>query len=228
MLKQIEIDAIKMDLLNGDDVYLYYVANVLELRQDVKARDNFKSANEYRVIKVKVANVENALFELFNFKNNPDQYHEEVEEEYYDKDTRYIHYYTVKNEYDNSKPFNARYPSTIYGMTRKIYDKDGNLHEFNDRSPVSIIYTNNPSLYLLQPSEAKQMAANGELDWKYYTYDVPVETDGIKYKYATSNYYVLDIANFPFIEKPLINVNEKCSFFLDLDDAFNHLNQLKD
>ena len=241
MITQKEVDKIHQDLDNNREVYLYYVAHNIELREQILDEHIYKSKSDFRVIKLKLTDISNAYMEYLNFINNPDQYHEETEEEYYSSGRhlvgdfttyspyeKYIHYYTVKNEeIDNARPFNSRMPSIIYGHKRKIFNRDGSYNMKNDPSPISLNYTNNPEYGDIPTSDVKDLINNDLLSWKYLRFNIPAVSDGVKYDYGTSDWYILDIENFPRVEKPLINVKQKCAYFLDINEAFEYMYQLR-
>jgi hypothetical protein len=229
MINQQELDNIVLRLQNKEEVFLYYVAHYIELREGIIDEHQYKSVNKFRPVKVKITDVNNAYTEVLRYKNHPQDFHIETEEEWYDEITKYIHYYTVPNDspfkYDLN--FNSRIPSIVYGYRRKVYKNDGAEEEFNDPSIVVPIYTNNPEFGDLRGTELKNAISEGKLDWKYIYTETPIETDGIEYNYITSDYYILDIENFPRTEKPLINVKQKNAYFLNICDAFNYIKQLE-
>ena len=238
MLNIKDIDSIHQKLDNGEEVYLYYVAHNVELREELRDEHIYKSKSDFRPIKIQITDINNAYFELLDFENNPDDYYEETEEEYYSSGKhfvgdfhsypayeKHIHYYTVNNKYKNISE--SRIPSIIYGTRRKIYKRDGTFVMQNDPSPIVLNYTNAPSYYGYTTRETIEKINNGELNWKYIKYNIPVNVDGIDYSYATSNWYILDIKNFPRVEKPLINQNEFSAYFLDLNEAFEYVYQLR-
>lgn len=231
MITQKELDKIVQKLQNNEEVFLYYAAHYIELREGIMDETIYKSVNKFRPVKIKITGVQNAYFELLRYLNHPLDFHVETETEYFDAFTKYIHYYTVPNmkePYD--KPFVSRMPSIVYGYRRRVYNiKNGvtDFKDFNDPSPVVPYYTNNPQ-YEGYNDTALQDAINaGKLDWKYMKLDDPLEDDGILYYYITSDYYILDIENFPRTEKPLINVKQKSAYFLDLCDCLNYITQLE-
>lgn len=239
MLNQKEVDLIHQKLDNEEEVYLYYIAHNVELREGIRDEHIYKSKSDFRVIKIKITDIYNAWKEYLNFVNNPNEYHEEIEEEYYSSGRhlvgnftsypayeKYIHYYTVKNE-ENIKFFNSRMPSIIYGHRRKIYKRDGSIVMQNDPTILSLNYTNNPEYYGYNKDYVIDMINNGLLDWKYVVNDPAFITDGIEYRYGTTDWYIMEIENFPRTEKPLINVKEQCAYFLNIDDAFEYLYQYR-
>lgn len=231
MLTQKEIDILKQSIDAGNQTYLYYVAHMIEPREGILDEHFFKSNTKFKVIKVELVDIQNAYFEYLNFKNHPENYHIETEESYYDYQSKYIHYYTVPNpEPSYDKEFTARMPSIIYGYRRKI--KDRITHSEKDISDVSIIsvdYTNSPSYEGYRTQDVKELvdSESNPLSWKYRKLDHPALVDDIEFNYITSDWYILDIKNFPSVEKPLINVNQYCSYFVNLVDAFNFIEQLK-
>ena len=228
MLTQYNIDKLMQSIQNGEEVFLYYIAHNIELREGIIDEHQYKSVNKFKPIKIKLTNIVNAYIEYRKFKQNPENYHTEVEEEYYDEFTKFYHYYTVENESDSFiKGFNSRIPSIIYGYRRRIFEFDKEPRDINDPSPVIPIYTNNISYGDLFDDTLHQAQNNGLLDWKYIRVDEPIINDGIEYYNITSDYYILDIENFPRVEKPLINVKHNNAYFLELSDAFNYLRQLE-
>lgn len=229
MITQRELDQIVQKLQNNEEVYLYYIAHYIELREGIIDEHLYKSVNKFRPVKIKITGVNNAYREVIRYLNHPQDFHTETEEEWYDPCTKYIHHYTVPNDqpFKFEKGFNSRIPSIIYGYRRKIYNKDGISEEFNDPSPVVPIYTNNPEYGDLKYDALMDALWSGKLDWKYIYTEIPVETDGIEYHYITSDYYILDIEDFPRTEKPLINVKQKNAYFLNVCDAFNYIEQLE-
>jgi hypothetical protein len=228
MITQNELDKIVQRLQNNEEVYLYYAAHCVELREGILDETIYKSVNRFRPIKVKITGVQNAYFELLRFLEHPQDFHTETEEEYYDVNTKYIHYYTVPNTLGPyPKTFTAMMPSIVYGYRRKLYYKDGTSKEFNDPSPVVPIYTNNPEYGDYTSTTLSSALDNGSLDWKYMKVEDPIEDDGILYYYITSDYYILDIENFPRTEKPLINTKQKCAYFLNLCDCLSYIKQLE-
>ena len=229
MLTEKDLDLLMQQIQSGQDVYLYYVAHMIEPREGLMDEHFFKSLSKFKVIKIQLTGIQNAYFEYLNYVENPSNYHVETEESYYDCRSKYIHYYTVPNakeSYDNE--FNPRMPSIIYGYRRKFRDLVKHEDkEMSDVSPVKIKYTN--ALYYgdKNSDEVTDAFTDGKLDWKYRKLNNPESVDGIEFNYITSNWYILDIKNFPTVEKPLINTQQYCSYFRNLVDAFNFLEQLK-
>jgi hypothetical protein len=231
MLNQYDIDIIKQRLQNDEEVYLYYVANLIEIREGVLDEHIYKSVPQYTVIRVKCTDVVNAYSEVLNFKNNPDNYHVEEEETYITPSNKYIKYYSVPNKKESyDKDFTASMPSIIYGYRRKIISRHNGedvISEFNEESPVKPIYTNNPEYGNYNSQQIKDCLDTGLLDWKYMKVDKPIIDDGIEYYYIYTDWYILDIENFPRTEKPLINTKSYSTYFLDIYDAFNYKKQLE-
>lgn len=229
MLRQNDIDAIKQSIQDGKDTYLYYVAHAVECREGLIDEHTYKSISKFRVIKIKITDVNNAYREVLNFKAHPENYHTEQEESYLNDEEKHIFYYTVPNKKDSyDKDFTSSMPSIIYGRRRKLYFKDESKpREFNDPSPVKPIYTNNIRYGKYTPEQVKEAKENGLLDWKYIFTDDPVMNNGIEYNAITSDWYILDIENFPRTEKPLINVKQYSCYFINLNDAINYSKQLE-
>ena len=118
-------------------------------------------------------------------------------------------------------------PSIIYGYHRKIKDRiTSEEKDISDVSIISVAYTNSPSYNGYSSQDAKALVDSNILTWKYRKLDHPALVDDIEFNYITSDWYILDIKNFPSVEKPLINVNQYCSYFVNLVDAFNFIEQL--
>jgi len=117
----------------------------------------------------------------------------------------------------------SRTPSVIYGYQRGYIDtssgtlKDKTIIE----SPIKPLYTNSPK-FLGEPIEFTSY-----LNWKYKPLNPPTSVDGIEFNYTYSDWYILGVDNFPRTEDALIKVNDKNAYFMNLDDAFNHIEQLK-
>lgn len=226
-----DLDIIKQRLQAGEEVLLYYVASFLECREELIDEHMFKSVPYFNIIEIKCTDVVNAYYELLEYYKNPDNYHVEQEITYTNPNYKYIKYYTVKNkEASYDKDFTSSMPSIIYGKRRKLLMHQGGediIKEFNSPSPVKPIYTNNLEYGDLQGAALQDAINNGSLDWKYMKVDIPIEDDGIEYFYITSDYYILDIQNFPRTEKPLINVKDYSAYFLDVNDAYNYKKQLE-
>lgn len=228
MLTQYDIDKLMQSIQAGNDTYLYYVAHMIEPREGFLDELIYKSVSRFKVIKIKVTGIQNAFFEYLNYKENPDNYHVEEEECYYDISSKYIHYYITPNGTGNySKDFNSRMPSMIYGYKRKLY-KDGNLYkDIVDPSPIKEVYTNAIEYGDCTPAQALSQLNAGNLDWKYRKLTNGENVDGIIYDYVTSDWYVLDVENFPRTEKPLININQKTAYFMDHESAEFAIQQLQ-
>ena len=222
MLTQADIDSLMKKIKAGEPAYIYYVAHMIEGREtDILDESTYKNVSEFKAVRVQVTDIQNAYFEYLNYINNPDKYHIEEEEFYYDPSAKYIQCFVTPNgkkSYD--KDITPRMPSIIYGFCRKVYNQDGTIKEVKDPSLVKPIYTN-------------VMEYNGEkvqdiktVNWKYMKLDNPALVDGIEYKYITSDWYMLDLKNYPMIEKPLINIKNHSSYFMKVTDAFNYIDQL--
>ena len=130
-----------------------------------------------------------------------------------------------KDQYN--KEFTAREPSAIYGRKRMIYKDDVLKMEYNDPSFVRPVYTNILTWGNRSQQDCLNIFNNGGLSWKYVKLDEPMNADNILYNYVTSNYYVLDTPYFPRIEKHMVNVTEKTSFFINKWEAMNYLEELR-
>lgn len=221
MLNQFDIDNMMKSINEGSPAEIYYVANMLETREGILDESEYKSNPKYKVIKVKITDIRNAYFYYVDYLNNKDNYHEEQEEEYYDMNTKYIHYYTVPNA-DSSyvKGFNANVPSMIFGYRRKLFTEDGIITHI-DPSPIKEVYTNRLEIC------NKQVDWSNDLNWKYMKLDNPAIDDGIEYKYVTSNWFVMQCENFPRTEHILVNTKQVTSYFMNLEDAFNYVAQIR-
>lgn len=227
MLTQLDLDNLQRKIQSGVMPEIYYVASAIETREGTIDESQYKSVCKFTPIKVKVEEISNAYFELLNYKKNADNYTIEEEKEYYDLNTEYIHYYTVrkgKESYD--KDLNPRIPSIIYGVRRKYIDKYGDvIEEYNDPSPVIPVYTNVLEYSDLSTGEISTAYNSNKLDWKYLTLDKDAIIDGIPYKYITSNWFIMKINDFPRSEHALVNTSMKSAYFMDLEDAFNFIKE---
>lgn len=227
MLKQSDLDELMQSIQAGEDVYLYYVAHMIESRIGVLQEHTYKSVSDFKVIKVKLTDIKNAYFEYLDYVKNPENYHVEEELEYYDPVTEYRHFYTVKNPPESfTKDLNPRIPSIIYGYRRKIYVNGELEQDHIDPSPVKEVYTNNPAYGDLHNEELQTAINDHKLDWKYMTLENKEIVDGIEYQYLTSDWYILTLENFPTLEKPLINIDQRSSYFRTLTEAFYYIDQL--
>lgn len=226
MLNQYDIDKIYQTIQKDGFCAIYYVAETTELREGFLDESHFKSAQRYKVVEVKITDIINAYHEYINYIRNKNNYHEESEVVYYDRDTKVTHYYTVPNGNKSyTKDLNPRMPSIIYGYIQRFI-KDGIANAMVSKSLVKPIFTNALEYGDLKGNDITNAYNNGELDWKYITLDNKEIVDGIEYKYVTSKYYILTLENFPTIEKPLICTDQKSSFFTNIEDAFNFVDQL--
>ena len=220
MLNESNIDQLMQKLQNGNKAYVYYVVSLVQTREGYLEELKYLSVPEYKVVKIDVSGIQNAYIEYRNFKNNPENYHIEEEECWYDNYTKYVHYYMVPNSTGNyEKEFNARMPSNIYGYKRLMYSKGNLVQDFIDPSPIKEVYTNALSYYGHTTQQVKDLYDNGKLDWKYIYLPNPVNVDGIDYSYITSDYYILDVSLYPLVEKPLINIHQKTPFYMTNEEA---------
>ena len=237
MLSQVDIDIIKQQIKSGNPVYLYYVAHMIEGREtDILDEYTHKDVSRFKVVKVEVEDVQNAYFEYLNYCNNKDKYHVEEEEFYYHPSAKYMQCFITPNGNKTyNKDINPRMPSIIYGYIRKVYDEYGAIKEVHDPSPVKALYTNVLEFNDLVIDEKTGKNAikrrieskySNEFNWKYMKLDNSEIVDGIEYKYVTSDWYILTLKNYPMIEKPLINVLDHSAYFLDIQEAFNYIEQL--
>lgn len=324
MLNEKDVDELMQNLQKNIKTYIFYVAHMIEPREGVQDEHIYKSSSDFKVIKLRLTNIQNAYFEYLNFITHPEEYHYEIEESYYDWQNSYTNHYVVPNAKSSyEKEFTSRMPSIIYGYRREIYNAaTGRAICINDPSVVLPVYTNLLKYGDESPSEVLSDFNSGKLSWKYRAFkDVRVDkayittgtvnvysqmstngtvrttlsrgddimcskindnwvkiisvidqtptevvpgknrpdrlaaeggyiqiksgstvyvefmnqdvsnemitSDDIDFKYVTSDWYILDIENFPRVEKPLINVNQYSAYFRDLQDAFNYIEQLK-
>lgn len=225
MLNQLDIDILQQQIQNKQIPELYYVAHNIETREGLIDESQYKSVPRFKIIKVKISKIFNAYKEYLNFVNNPDNYHVEQEEEFYNMDTSYIHYYTVPNSGTTKKYFNARMPSIIYGYRRVVKEGDQVITDYSDASPVKPVFVNALEYGELKGDDIQAQYDAGNLDWKYITLENKEIVDGIEYKYVTSDWYILECENFPRTEHILINTKSKCAYFRDLKEAFDFVEQ---
>jgi hypothetical protein len=227
MLTQADIDYLMQQIQSNKPAYVYYVAHMIEGREtNILDEHTYKDVSRFKVIKVKVSSIENAYIEYMNYLNNPDNYHTEEEETYYTPTAKYIHYFITPNGKSNYlKDLNPRMPSIIYGYKRKIYS-GGRIYDVVDESPVKEVYTNDPEYGSMTPAQVTASLNSGKLSWKYIKLNNTAIVDGVSYKYVTSDWYILDLDNYPMIEKPLINVNQYSGYFINIEDAFEYIDQL--
>lgn len=245
MLTVRDIDDIMIRLAKGEEVFIYYVANLLETREGLLDEHFYKSESKFKVVRVKVTGITNAYLEYVKYhkdEQKEDHYHVETEVCYYEPTKRYTHFYTVPNDTGSSdKPFVARMPSLIYGIRREIFDTQTlQIEQISDITPLKPMYTNNlcygdqiASCYGStdkateeEIKKAEQFVIDNNLQWKYLKLEPTEFIDGIEYYYLTSNSWILDIEDFPRTEKPLINNDEKCAYFMTTVEAFNYIDQL--
>ena len=216
MLKISDIDYLHNLIAKNGKAPVYYLAHQIELRGEYINEVAYKSVPSFKVIKIWLQDIQNALWEVQNFREHPEEYHTEQEERIIDADHKYIYYYTTQNNDESyTLPFNPRIPSSIYGTKRILFSHGKVIGEYNDPSPVLEEYTNLISYGDTNNEVALQMYKDGDLNWKYK--DAPEGTimDGIPYKYLTSDWYILKALNFPRTEHFLINVKKKNAFFLN-------------
>ena len=230
MLTQADIDTLKYKIDKGEKAEVYYIAHMIEGRE-INTLDEFtyKGISNFKIIKIEIEDIENAYFEYLNYEKdtNMKKYHVEEEECYYNpiKDSvgnyeKYVHKFVVPNgETSYSKDINSRMPSIIYGYARTI-TLNGEEKTITDPTPVKPVYKQ-------FKDHSFSVDSNYNLDWKYMELDHPAKVDGIEFNYITSDWYILTLKNYPMIEKPLINVKDHSAYFMNLEDAFSYLEQLK-
>ena len=92
MLTEKEIDYLKyytQTESEQDKAYVYYIAHMIEPREGIIDEVNYKDISKFKIIKLKVKDVNNAYFEYLNYIKNKINYHIEQEECYYDINTKY-------------------------------------------------------------------------------------------------------------------------------------------
>ena len=162
-----------MQIQKGESLpEIYFVAHYVECREGVIDAEQYKSISKFKIIKIKINEIENAYFEYLKFLKaggvNGEKYHMETEEEYYDTKTKYIHYYSVSNpETPITKDINPRMPSIIYGYLRKVVNEGGDvLKVMNEPSPVKEVYTNELEFGSLLTSRMMTTALGAAMGWK--------------------------------------------------------------
>lgn len=228
MLTEYDIDKLMQSIQIGKDTYVYYVAHNTECRQGQINEATFKSVPAFRVIKVKIRNITNALFEYYNYLETPTSYHTEIEETYPDSHSKYIFYYVVPNLKESyEKDINPRMPSMIYGYKRICYRGGVIEKDYVDPSPIDEVYTNALSYGDFNANEINIAFESKKLDWKYKKLPESIQVDEVLYGYVTSDWYILDLENFPRVEMPLINVKQKTEFFMTNEEAQYFREQLE-
>lgn len=233
MLNEYDIDTLAYEIYQGRIPEIYYVAHMIEPREGVMDEHVYKSISKFKVIKVKVKSIKNAYIEYINYIKHKSNYHIEEEECYYDRFTKYINEYIVPNvssAENNTLPFNPRMPSIIYGYARKITNYNtGQTEDIINPSPIKVKYLNIEGLSFKNMNQNDIITAvnNDILNWKYIKLIHPENVDGIDYNYVTSDWYILNTINFPRTEMPLINTNQYSAYFMNINDAFNYIEQLE-
>ena len=229
MITRVNLDELVQTIQSTGEADIFYVAHRIERRRGTVDDFLYKSAADFEILKLKLKGVTNAYFKYLDYLENPNDYHTESEESYIEPGIKHVNYYTVPNAKESyTKDFNPRIPSIIFGRKRKLYNSTGILvADFNDPSFVTPWYTN--SLIYWPKTAARVMSdfESGNLDWKYRKLDEAVKVDGVDLWYMTSDYYILDIENFPKVEMPLICVDQQNAYFTNVDDALSCLKQLK-
>ena len=227
MLNQQDIDNLMLSIQSGVDTYVYYIAHMVECRESYIDEYQYKSAQEFRVLKLKVNGITNAYFKYLDFAKHPEYFHTEKEEAYNDEFTKYVYYYNVPNtKPPYQKDLNPRLPSAIYGVRRILYKSGIIIGDYTDPSPIKPIYTNNIEYGDLSLGIANERLNSGLLDWKYMKLSAPISNDGIDYRFITSDWYILNIENFPRTEMPLINTKQKTAYFMTNNDAQSYMREL--
>ena len=227
MLKEADIDKLMLNIQSGRDAFVYYIAHNVECREGIIDELSYKSIPRFRVLKLKVNNIYNAYFELLKYYEHPENYYTEQEETYPDFNSKYIYYYTVPNEYPPfDKAFNPRVPSVIFGTRRIQYESGIMVGDYSDPSPIKEVYTNALKYGDLGPSVVAARYAGGDLDWKYKDAGDNFTVDGIVYRYLTSDWFILDIDNFPRTEMPLVNIKQKTAYFMTNEAAQYYVQEL--
>lgn len=228
MLTQKDIDNLKLKIQNGETPTLFYVCDYQETRDNNHLNAYFKTNHDYKVLEIKIKDIHNAYYEYLDYINNPNNYHteDEIEHYIYTQDKKFIRRYIVKNpEESYTKEFNPRIPSSIYGE-KKIYDggMDGKVQYVNP-TPIKPLYTNKLEYGDLIGNAIIEQYEKHNLDWKYMHLEEKAIVDGIEFEYLYTDWYYLETINFPTIEYPLINVKNKCSYFLTLEEAWEFVKE---
>ena len=228
MLTENQIDKLMQSIRGDGNSYVYYIAHRVECREGYIDELVYKSVPKFRVLKLKVRNIINAYFELLKFKNYPGNYHTESEETYLEDGSKYVYYYTVPNGSDHyTKDLNPRIPSAIYGVRRILWREGKVVGDYSDPSPIKEVYKNNLSYGDYKPNKVLTELNAGRLAWKYLKLDEPLLVDAIKFNYVTSDWYILDIENFPRTEMHLVNTKQKTAFFMTNEEAQSYVKQLE-
>lgn len=227
MLNEKNIDTLMQTIQAGSKAYVYYIAHNCELREGYVDELAHKSNASFRVLKLEVKNITNALWEVLKFLSSPSNYTTEVEEVYIDAFTMYKHYYTLLKEGSSfSKPFNPRLPSIIFGVKREVYKNGIKVSEYNDPSPIKEVYTNALSYSDYSNTQIQQALNSNKLAWKYKALSPAVLIDSISFSYLTSDWFIMDVDGLPRTEKPLINIKQKTAYFMSKEEALSYVKEL--
>lgn len=227
MLTQYDVDKLMQEIQENGSCKLYYTAHLVETREGFLDEYIYKSVPKFKVIELECTGFNNALFERFNFADHPENYHTEEEICFYDINSKYIHYYTSPNTQESyTELFNSRMPSIVYGVRRKYYKNGEFVKEYNDPSPIKEVYVNALEYGDYTRAQSNSAFEANKLDWKYKKLENKEDVDGVLYDYVTSDWYILDINNFPRVEKPLINTNQKTAYFTSHEAAEFAIQQL--
>ena len=227
MLTERDIDKIHDDIVHYGSADIYYISHQVERRESYIDEVAYKSRARFKIQKLKIKDISNAYFEYLKFKERPDLYMEESEEILDKSGNKVVYYYTVpKPKQQYTQEFNPRIPSAIFGRYRKIYINDILKYEHSDPSPVKPVYTNVISYNGLDQNESLKLLRDGELSWKYRVLDHLVEVDAIKYKYLTSDWFILDIKDYCRLEQHMVNVKQKSAFFINDWEALSFADEI--
>ena len=227
MIKENELDLLHYNIKRYGYADLFYIAHLLELREGYVDKFAFKSHPEFKIVQLKLTGIDNAYWEYLNYKEHPLDYHTEEITYWYSDNIKYTEYYTIRNKKQQYvDEFNPQIPSIIYGKKRVFYKDNTLIANYDDLSFILPEYTNVLTYNDNTVEKVLELFNNGELDWKYRKLDEPIYNDSTKFEYVTSNYYILDIANFPRVEKNLISIKEKNAFFVNLQDAYSMYKEL--
>ena len=226
MLKMRDLDYLHYQYWNNRTLpTIYYIAHNVELREGYADEVMYKSKPGFSIIEIKVKEIRNALWELMDFQQFPDDYYTTSQTVIMSPTEKYVHYFTESKIGDIRVP--QRLPSIIYGVKRVLYKNGAVAVEYNDPSPVQPVYTNELSFMEHSKSVCEQLFNDGKLNWKYKEAIAGTIIDGIPYKYITSPWYILKTDDLYHLEHHLVNVNQKNAFFLYPQDALSYKEELE-
>jgi len=227
MINENELDLLHYNIYRYGYADLFYIAHKVELRESYIDELAYKVKPEFKIMQLKLTGIDNAYWEYLNWQEHPLDYHTEEETYWFNDNIKYVEYYTVPNKKQQYvDEFNARVPSIIYGKKRVFYKDNTLVANYNDPSIILPEYTNVLTYNDNTTEKVLELFNAGNLDWKYRKLDEPIYNDSTKFDYVTSNWYILDIENFPRVEKHLISIKQKNAFFTNLKDAYSMYKEL--